>query len=616
MKKLSLIFGAFLLIACQFGAYAATYYLYVPGSGETREALWTDSSIWYADTPTSSEPVGGGFYAGMSDLDKVDFFGTSATQSYSITLNTDVSIGGFVMDQVSPSVEIYMQGTLPDLSDATLTIDANGTSTSKSSPYNFITYRSKLGSETHRSLSFYGGTVHLTGLSQDGYGYIQVAFNDNAKGNPLSITFDSALLSDSNLILKGDIDPARLPESRNYTINLNGKTDIGVESGGVWTYKNLIVDDHSTIADKGLGLNVVVGKDGVVNASTFTTGNNTVTTINGTMRLHKGSTDTSFQSEVTPLLVETGSTLTVDGGTIELAGTPTASSNYDAYLKAGSVVTLENGGKIESGARIAGENSTFNIYEGSTISAAYTRFFLGMNVNLSGSINLSGNFKFDNSTADLQSLLTVSSGASISATNIEMLNYGSMLVESGVAEGAIQLSQNYVKLGGVGISATDRTVVNSITLNSANVFEGRSGSAVYISLSGLNGRAMLNVNADQKFEKFSFENTGQILFLNLGENLGILELDSLSGNSMIANGGSIVIDGFQNGLIHLASYESGEESFISSLNGDWEDFEFVKDTTGLGGYWLSATQIPEPALTSIISAICVLLMFVYKRKKS
>ena len=85
---------------------------------------------------------------------------------------------------------------------------------------------------------------------------------------------------------------------------------------------------------------------------------------------------------------------------------------------------------------------------------------------------------------------------------------------------------------------------------------------------------------------------------------------------MIANGGSIVIDGFQNGLIHLASYESGEESFISSLNGDWEDFEFVKDTTGLGGYWLSATQIPEPALTSIISAICVLLMFVYKRKKS
>ena len=192
-----------------------------------------------------------------------------------------------------------------------------------------------------------------------------------------------------------------------------------------------------------------------------------------------------------------------------------------------------------------------------------------------------------------------------------------MVVESDVAAGSIKT--NYIGLDNNNARLqlyASNAVVNQTTLKSDDVY-----FQAYI------GECYLDIFADQTFDSLRFLNqqkrdgiTSIDFNVYIGDAVNLISLNTLSNNTLITPEENyleryLIFDNFRNELIHVDSIDTTLDlSLISSADGDWVDFRFEAEELN-GGYWLTATYVPEPSSYAVIfGAFAMGLAFYFRRK--
>lgn len=423
----------------------------------------------------------------------------------------------------------------------------------------------------------------------------------------------------------GDISSSTIPENLRSTVELNGTTIVGVNSGTdenpAWTYKNVTVG-NSTSSVQGTSLTVNVGGD--FTANSLTQNVKTVVNLSGNMDLTAPlpeSWNVSNAEENFAVLKVLGNFTVKDGGVLNINSEASNNRNGAIYVGAGGSLVMESGSKVNltnaalrSTAYGSSTAANIDIQNGSELSAA--ALWLGDNtqISVSGKVNVSsssGIYVYGKNT-----VFTVKNGADISARNMS-LAYSTMIVESDVAAGSIKTSYIGIDNNNARLQLyASNAVVNPTTLKSDNVY-----------FQAFIGDCYLDIFADQTFDSLRFlaqEKRDGITSIDfnvyIGDAVNLISLNTLCNNTLITPEENyleryLIFDNFRNGVIHVDSIDTTLDlSLVSSADGDWVDFRFEEDELN-GGYWLAATYVPEPsACAAILGAAAIALAVCFKRR--
>lgn len=597
-----------------------------------------DDKIWstgsYSDA-VASEYIPG-YYDESSGIDTRDavlmFPGGSCNANMVLNVNGDYTISRIDHEHGQYGVTMDMAGMLDSgAKDSSITIKALDPS---AETYDFIVVGSAVKYEEGKHelsyTAFNGGTVKLTGLNDGGIAQIKVYCNNSSTSDlisPNSLIFSetTTFISESDLKFIGDTSSSTDPKNLQSTVDLNGTTIIGSNSGTdenpEWAYKDMTIG-NSTSSVQGNSLTVNVG--GNLTANSLTQNVKTVVNLSGNMDLVAPLTDSWNVSNAASnfaALKILGSFVVKDGGSLNLSGLSGSATNGAIYVGAGGSFVLESGAEVRldnaalrSTAYSSSTAANIDVQSGSELSAA--AFWLGDNTQISvaGKVDVSsssGIYSYGKNT-----VFTVKNGADISSRNIS-LAYSTMVVESDVAAGSIKT--NYIGLDNNNARLqlyASNAVVNQTTLKSDDVY-----FQAYI------GECYLDIFADQTFDSLRFLNqqkrdgiTSIDFNVYIGDAVNLISLNTLSNNTLITPEENyleryLIFDNFRNELIHVDSIDTTLDlSLISSADGDWVDFRFEADELN-GGYWLTATYVPEPSSYAVIfGAFAMGLAFYFRRK--
>ena len=190
----------------------------------------------------------------------------------------------------------------------------------------------------------------------------------------------------------GDTSSSTIPENLRSTVELNGTTIVGVNSGTdenpAWTYKNVTVG-NSTSSVQGTSLTVNVGGD--FTANSLTQNVKTVVNLSGNMDLTAPlpeSWNVSNAEENFAVLKVLGNFTVKDGGVLNINSEASNNRNGAIYVGAGGSLVMESGSKVNltnaalrSTAYGSSTAANIDIQNGSELSAA--ALWLGDNTQIS-----------------------------------------------------------------------------------------------------------------------------------------------------------------------------------------------------------------------------------------
>ena len=354
---------------------------------------WEDK-IW--STGSYSSPVETNYFPGYYDessgIDARDavvmFPGGTCNANMVLNVNGDYTISKFDHENGQYGVTMDMAGKLDGgAKDSSITLKA---SDSAAETYDFISVGSAVAyAEGKHELSytaFNGGTVKLTGLADGGVAQIKVYCNMPEVStllSPNSLVFSETanFISESDLKFIGDTSSSTIPENLRSTVELNGTTIVGVNSGTdenpAWTYKNVTVG-NSTSSVQGTSLTVNVGGD--FTANSLTQNVKTVVNLSGNMDLTAPlpeSWNVSNAEENFAVLKVLGNFTVKDGGVLNINSEASNNRNGAIYVGAGGSLVMESGSKVNltnaalrSTAYGSSTAANIDIQNGSELSAA------------------------------------------------------------------------------------------------------------------------------------------------------------------------------------------------------------------------------------------------------
>ncbi len=311
------------------------------------------------------------------------------------------------------------------------------------------------------------------------------------------------------------------------------------------------------------------------------------------------------------------------GGVIE-AGSWTIESNQQINLTNTAYINL-NGGELRMSNWSTTRNLEFNMAEGAVLSAKNIWIGDKTRLNISGSVTTTdGTFYiYQNSQSEDYSRLVINKGTTFDIKSDICIAQSTIEVAKDVAEGSL-----IVRSGSIRLDNNHATLI----LHSSNAFKKTdNGTQSEVTVSSQRGNGYLELYADQSFSHFNFENTTiashtsgidfMTLNLYIDSSVDLIKLASLSNGTLGAVDETtylkknMVIDGFREYLIHIDSINHDDDlSLVSSKDGDWIDFKYIEDTVN-GGYWLSATNVPEPAAFAAAFGALALAFAAFRRSR-
>ena len=289
----------------------------------------------------------------------------------------------------------------------------------------------------------------------------------------------------------------------------------------------------------------------------------------------------------------------------------------NAFNFAGGELTIASSNAITAGqVNIQGSNagSVFTVAEGVTFAPTTLKFNTKQTINVNGTlnqtlteggminVNIGKNGVYNVTNRDGSSKWTIFVGTWVvdgtlitsGFTNDSKIASGEMTVNEGAT---IIQSTGSIMMDGYQVIYPELGQKSVLTLNASNAFKKtESDSQSNFNIDIFRGKVTINVNADNRFGRLAFTNVTEleqaiVLTLNVAEGV-VLEFNSISGLQSDRTA-TLIIEDFHLNSIKVHSLESSIDVSKISAEG-WEDFDFVADATG-GGYWLTATAIPEPA---------------------
>ncbi len=403
-----------------------------------------------------------------------------------------------------------------------------------------------------------------------------------------------------------------------------------------------------TSATLRFGENVdVIAKNNVEVKSAYSPAAASILEVAGNFTLKNGDTYKNLSlvnvanGENSLIVEETGSiianNLTLNSySTVDIAGKVTLmqNSNYsmtqgkllisgnldigdNAFNFAGGELTIASSNAITAGqVNIQGSNagSVFTVAEGVTFAPTTLKFNTKQTINVNGTlnqtlteggminVNIGKNGVYNVTNRDGSSKWTIFVGTWVvdgtlitsGFTNDSKIASGEMTVNEGAT---IIQSTGSIMMDGYQVIYPELGQKSVLTLNASNAFKKtESDSQSNFNIDIFRGKVTINVNADNRFGRLAFTNVTEleqaiVLTLNVAEGV-VLEFNSISGLQSDRTA-TLIIEDFHLNSIKVHSLESSIDVSKISAEG-WEDFDFVADATG-GGYWLTATAIPEPA---------------------
>ena len=403
-----------------------------------------------------------------------------------------------------------------------------------------------------------------------------------------------------------------------------------------------------TSATLRFGENVdVIAKNNVEVKSAYSPAAASILEVAGNFTLKNGGTYKNLSlvnvanGENSLIVEETGSiianNLTLNSySTVDIAGKVTLmqNSNYsmtqgkllisgnldigdNAFNFAGGELTIASSNAITAGqVNIQGSNagSVFTVAEGVTFAPTTLKFNTKQTINVNGTlnqtlteggminVNIGKNGVYNVTNRDGSSKWTIFVGTWVvdgtlitsGFTNDSKIASGEMTVNEGAT---IIQSTGSIMMDGYQVIFPELGQKSVLTLNASNAFKKtESDSQSNFNIDIFRGKVTINVNADNRFGRLAFTNVTEleqaiVLTLNVAEG-AVLEFASISGLESDKTA-TIIIEDFHLNSIKVYSLESSIDVSKISAEG-WKDFDFVADATG-GGYWLTATAIPEPA---------------------
>ncbi len=626
------LISSFVIVLNTNATFADTYLIRnYPGS----PLKWSDTAIW--STGSYSDPTAAvyipGYYDELLGIDTRDariiFPGGGTDKNLVLEVDDNYTVAMFGPENGQYGVTMNMAGQLNEgANDSSITIKASDPA---ATTYDFIEVRSSVSyEEGNHELSytaFNGGTVKLTGLNEGGTAQIKVSCNQviDTQFCPNHLTFSetTTFISESNLNIIGDTKASMPPMNLTSTVNLNGTTIIGANTGTdeepVWSYKTLTIGTGSNPVQ---GTSLVANITGTLIANNLIQNEKTITNLSGTMDLVMPLTGTwnNSATDNESALRILGNFVMQDGGVLNITGSSSSYSNGAIYvggggsfvMESGSKVTLENAA-LRSTAYGSSKAATIDIQNGAELTAAF--LWIGGNTQMT----ISGKLTTTQSNMYLygkQTLTTIKNGADLNTSSIT-LAYSSMLIEEDVAEGSIKTS--YIAIDNDDarlILYSSNPVVNATSLKSDDVY-----------FMGVIGKCYLDIYADQTFDSLRFFTqdkregiTSIDYYVYIDNAVNLVSLNTLANNTLIKPDDAdlleryLILDNFRNELIHVDEIDSSIDlSLISSKNGDWTDFRFEADPDG--GYWLAATYIPEPSVYAAILGLTSLALVLRFRRK-
>ena len=612
-------------------SFADTYLIRDKGGNPLK---WSTVGIWSVGSYQVYEQATyiPGYYDELLGIDtrdaKIIFPGGGTDKNLVLEVDDNYTVAMFGPENGQYGVTMNMAGQLNEgANDSSITIKASDPA---ATTYDFIEVRSSVpyeeGNHELSYTAFNGGTVKLTGLNEGGTAQIKVSCNQviDTQFCPNHLTFSetTTFISESNLNIIGDTKASMPPMNLTSTVNLNGTTIIGANTGTdeepVWSYKTLTIGTGSNPVQ---GTSLVANITGTLIANNLIQNEKTITNLSGTMDLVMPLTGTwnNSATDNESALRILGNFVMQDGGVLNITGSSSSYSNGAIYVGGGGSFVMESGSKatlenaaLRSTAYGSSKAATIDIQNGAELTASHLWIGGNTQMTISGKLTTTNGMYFYGK----QTLTTIKNGADLNTSGIT-LAYSSMLIEEDVAEGSIKTSyiaidNNDARL----ILYSSNPVVNATSLKSDDVyFEARIG------------RCYLDIYADQTFDSLRFWTqakrdgiTSIDYYVYIDNAVNLVSLNTLANNTLIKPDDAdlleryLILDNFRNELIHVDAIDSSINlSLISSKNGDWTDFRFEVDPNG--GYWLAATYIPEPSVYAAVLGLTSMALVLRFRRK-
>lgn len=635
-KEIASIISAFTL-ACGSLYSADVYHIHnVKGTPLT----WSDS-IWSIGDYVNYVPAEycPGYYDELTGIDTRDailmFPGGGCDHNLFINVDDNYTVSGITNEHGQFGINLDMRKQLENGTvDSSITFKAVNVAAGATT-YNFIKVAGGGDASTNPPTytTFHGGTVKLTGLSDGVEAVVSVCNNAVSQpqqrvSNTLTFSESTTFISESDLRLNGDSSSTDNTFNLNSTINLNGTTIIGKNTGTdkepVWDYKKLTIS-YGNNPCKAPSLTTNIG--GELTASHIKQHYNNIVNVSGTVTANAELTTWSngySDSNVAALHIS-GEVNVKEGGHLKATGEAfKADSSRDwfgasAYVEGGGKLVFEKGSKgtFENALRSTSYSSTskaiIDIQNGAEVNAAAAWIGGNTEFNIGGKFTITDSYMY---VYGNKTVLNIQKGADVFASTIT-LAYSTLKIDSGVAEGAlktnrIEIDNNDARL----ILNSTNAIVNAGTLKAEDFL-----------IEALIGDCYLDINASQNFKALKFRSqaardgiTAINFNVSIGADVEYINLLTLCENTLFNPDDEalldryLVIDGFRNNLIHVDQKDTIIDfSLISSKDGNWKDFNFVEDVNG--GYWLNATQIPEPSTYAIILGLAVFGVALIRRRK-
>ena len=628
LKNIS-VFISFIALFASVGE-AETYLIKDKGGNPLK---WSDTAIW--STGSYSDPTAAVYIPGYYDeplgIDtrdaKIIFPGGGTDKNLVLEVDDNYTLTAFGSEFGQWGVTLDMTGMLEEgTKDSSITLIASDSTAT----YDFIKVSGGMTIEEDREntyTAFKGGTVKLTGLDEGVEGRISVSCATSA-AEPImrsSVTFSdtTTLIAECDLRLVGDTSSSIALQNLNATVNLNGTTIIGANTGTdeepVWNYKTLTIGTGSNPVQ---GTSLVANITGTLIANNLIQNEKTITNLSGTMDLVMPLTGTwnNSATDNESALRILGNFVMQDGGVLNITGSSSSYSNGAIYVGGGGSFVMESGSKatlenaaLRSTAYGSSKAATIDIQNGAELTAAYLWIGGNTQMTISGKLTTTQSNIY---TYGNQTLTTIKNGADIIASSIT-LAYSTMVVEEDVAAGSIKA--NYIGIDNNNARLklySSNAIVNIMSQKSEDVY-----------FEALIGSCYLDIYADQTFDSLRFRSqdkrddiTSIDYYVYIDNAVNLISLNTLANNTLIKPADEdlleryLILDNFRNELIHVDAIDSSIDlSLISSKDGYWTDFRFEVDPDG--GYWLAATYIPEPSVYAAVLGLAALMFALRVRRR-
>lgn len=610
--------------------FAETYLIRDKGGNPLK---WSTVGIWSVGSYQVYEQATyiPGYYDELLGIDtrdaKIIFPGGGTDKNLVLEVDDNYTLTAFGNEPGQYGVTMDMTGMLEEgTKDSSITLIASDSTAT----YDFVKVAGELAIKEDREntyTAFKGGTVKFTGLDEGVEGRISVKCASSA-AEPImrsSVTFSdtTTLIAECDLRLVGDTSSSIALQNLNATVNLNGTTIIGANTGTdeepVWNYKTLTIGTGSNPVQ---GTSLVTNITGTLIANNLIQNEKTITNLSGTMDLVMPLTGTwnNSATDNESALRILGNFVMQDGGVLNITGSSSSYSNGAIYvggggsfvMESGSKVTLENAA-LRSTAYGSTKAAVIDIQNGAELTAAYLWIGGNTQMTISGKLTTTQSNIY---TYGNQTLTTIKNGADIIASSIT-LAYSTMVVEEDVAAGSIKA--NYIGIDNNNARLklySSNAIVNIMSQKSEDVY-----------FEALIGSCYLDIYADQTFDSLRFRSqdkrddiTSIDYYVYIDNAVNLISLNTLANNTLIKPADEdlleryLILDNFRNELIHVDAIDSSIDlSLISSKDGYWTDFRFEVDPDG--GYWLAATYIPEPSVYAAVLGLAALMFALRVRRR-